>query len=84
MENYFYTEKFLNATKVLIVNALVNNYAVERVAFGYEQPGDQAPIDLYLEHLRLDINNTPNGREDIPGIYIDKQERIKTEQDYAE
>ncbi len=84
MERTLDTERLLKATKAIIVNTLVNDYAVERVAFGYEQPGDQAPIDLYLEYLRLDINNTPNGRGDIPGVYIDKQERIKTEQDYYE
>ncbi len=84
MERTLDTDKLLKATKAIIVNALVNDYAVERVAFGYEQPGDQAPIDLYLEHLRLDVNNTPHGRRDIPGVYIDEDERIKTEQDYYE
>ncbi len=84
MERTLDTDKLIKATKAIIVNTLVNNYAVERVAFGYEKPGDQAPIDLYLEHLRLDIHNTPHGRGDIPGVYIDEDERIKTEQDYAE
>ncbi len=83
MERTLDTEKLLEATKALIVNALVNNYAVERVAFGYEQPGDQAPIELYALHLNLSRFYTPNIRECIPGIYIDKQERISDEQDYS-
>lgn len=84
MENQINIERFVKATKALIVNTLVNDYAIERVAFGYEQPGSQAPIDLYLDHLHLDINDGLHKRRDIPGIYIDEDERISTEQDYSE
>ena len=84
MERTLDTERVLQATKALILNSLVNNYAVERVAFGYEKPGDQAPIDLYLQHLQLDINDAPNKRKDIPGVYIDETERITTKQNYDE
>lgn len=84
MEKTFETERLLRATKALIVNSLVNNYAVERVAFGYEKPGDPAPVDLYLQDLHLDINDGLHKRSDIYGFYVDEQERISTEQDYAE
>ncbi len=84
MEKRIDTEKLLSATKAIIINTLVNDYAVERVAFGYEKPGDQAPIDLYLEHLRLDINNGSYKRNDTYGLYIDEDERINSEQSYSE
>ncbi len=84
MENRIDTERIYNATKAIIVNSLVNDYAVERVAFGFEKPGDIAPIELYAEHLDLSRFLTTDNRKCIPGIYIDEQERIKTEQDYAE
>lgn len=84
MENSIDESKFQNALRTLIVNSLVNNYAVERVAFGYEKPGDPAPVDLYLEHLHLDINDGLHKRNDVYGIYIDENEHISAEQDYAE
>ncbi|MDE7165079.1 MAG: hypothetical protein K2O04_06655 [Clostridiales bacterium] len=84
MENTLDTEKLYSAFKAITINILVNDYAVERVAFGYEKPGDKAPIDLYLDHLRLDINDGIFKRTDIPGVYIDQQERISAEQGYAE
>ena len=77
-------EKFYRAFKGIMLNILVNNYALERVAFGFEKVGEAAPIDLYLEHLKLDIDSAPNGRRDVQGIYIDGQERISAEQDYSE
>lgn len=76
--------KILNAIKSLVFNSRVNNYAAERVAFGYEKTGDKAPIDLYLKHLRLDITDAPNRYEDIYGVYIDEQGCISAEQDYTE
>ncbi len=84
MERTLDTEKMNKALYAIILNLLVNNYAVERVAFGFEKPGDQVPIELYLDHLHLNIYNAPNKRKDIPGIYIDEQEHVSTEQDYAE
>lgn len=84
MENTIDESKILGALQALILNLQVNYYAVERVAFGYEKPGDLAPVDLYLEHLHLDINDGLHKRSDIPGIYIDEQECLSVEQDYAE
>ncbi len=84
MENRIDDEKLLNATKAVIINTLVNDYAMERVAFGYEKPGDPVPIELYAEHLNLTRFLTPNSRECIPGIYIDAQERISSEHSYDE
>lgn len=78
------TDKLFQAIKALFVNSFVNGYAVERVAFGYEKPGDVAPIDLYVQDLRLNIRGGAYSRKDIPGVYIDKQERISIEQDYSE
>ncbi len=82
MENSIDTEKILEATKALIINTLVNDYAMERVAFRYEKPGDKAPIELYAEHLNISRFITPDSRECIPGTYVDGQERISTEYDY--
>lgn len=84
MENTIDESKFQNALRAIILNSLVNNYAVERVAFGYEKPGDPAPVDLYLEHLHLHIDDGLHKRNDIPGVYIDEQECISVEQGYAE
>lgn len=84
MEETIDTDKIHDALRAIILNSLVNNYAVERVAFGYEKPGEQVPVDLYLQDLHLNINGGLHKRRDIPGIYIDEQERISTEQDYAE
>ena len=76
--------KMLQAAKVFIFNTFINNYAVERVAFGFEKPGDRAPIELYLKHLPIEVDDETVMRNNIPGVYIDKQERISTEQDYSE
>lgn len=84
MERTFDTNNICSAIKALVLNSLVNDYALERVAFGFEKPGDQVPIDLYLNYLRININDGLHKRTDIPGVYIDEQERISTEQDYAE
>lgn len=75
-------EKYVQSIQAIAVNMLVNNYAVERVAFGYEKPGDKAPIDLYIRHLRTYIQDMPVDCSDIAGVYIDEQERISTEYDY--
>ncbi len=83
MENTIDESKILGALHALILNLQINYYAVERVAFGYEKPGDSAPVDLYLEHLHLNIDDV-HRRNDIPGVYIDEQECISVEQDYAE
>lgn len=83
MEMTLDDEKLLRALKAAILNTFINEYAVERVAFGHEKPGDPAPIDLYLERLKLGFEYEPCMRKDIPGIYIDKQERISAEQDYC-
>ncbi|MDE7464618.1 MAG: hypothetical protein K2M48_06270 [Clostridiales bacterium] len=85
MESTIDNEKIIQAVKHVIVNTTVNNYAVERVAFGFEKPGDKAPIDLYIEHLpQLVRLYSSDIREDIPGIYIDENERISAEYDYDE
>ncbi len=84
MFNEIDREKIFAAANALMVNALINDYALERVAFGYENPGDKAPIDLYLQHLRIDINNEQMNRSDIYGVYIDEDERLNSEQDYSE
>lgn len=84
MEKTIDESKFQNTLRTLIVNSLVNNYAVERVAFGYEKPDDIAPVDLYLKHLHLNINDGLHKRSDVYGIYIDENEHISAEQDYAE
>lgn len=84
MENTIDESKILGALHALILNLQINYYAVERVAFGYEMPGDHVPVDLYLDHLHLNINDGLHNRNDIPGVYIDEQECISVEQDYAE
>lgn len=84
MENTIDESKILGALHALILNLQINYYAVERVAFGYEKPGDHVPVDLYLDHLHLNINDGLHNRNDIPGVYIDEQECISVEQDYAE
>ena len=83
MEKAIETERIIRSLKALIANSIINEYAVERVAFGFEKPGDKAPIDLYLQDSHLSINDFPS-RQDIPGVYIDGQECISAEQDYAE
>lgn len=83
MEYTIDESKILGALQALILNLQINYYAVERVAFGYEKPGDQAPIDLYLQDLHLNINDVHN-RNDVSGVYIDEKECISIEQDYAE
>lgn len=84
MEETFDIDKGLKALKTIVLNSQINNYAVERVAFGYEKPGEQAPIDLYLEHIFLGFDYEPQMRKDIPGVYIDEQERISAKQNYSE
>ncbi|MDE7164754.1 MAG: hypothetical protein K2O04_04945 [Clostridiales bacterium] len=76
--------KIFQAAEAIILNMLVNIYAVERVAFGYEKPGEQVPIDLYLQHLQLGLNYDRHLRKSIPGVYIDENEHISTEYDYTE
>lgn len=83
MEKTLDTEELHNKLRALVMNSLVNSYAAERVAFGYEKPGDPAPIDLYLKQFRININDGLHKRTDIPGVYIDEQECISTKQDYA-
>lgn len=83
MEETIDREQIRNAFQAIILNSLINNYAVERVAFGYEKPGDIVPIELYLKDLGMDIGEL-HSRQDIPGVYIDMEERISTEQDYDE
>lgn len=83
MKKTIETERIIQTLKSLIANSIVNEYAVERVAFGFENPGDKAPIDLYLRDSHLSINDF-GSRQDIPGVYIDEQECISAEQDYAE
>lgn len=80
MEKNIDIDKLNNALRSIILNTLVNSYAVERVAFGFDKIGEQAPIDLYLKHLRLNITS----ERDIEGIYIDEQERISAGQGYNE
>lgn len=84
MERTLDDERLLQATKALILNALINDYAVERVAFGYEKPDDIVPIDLYIKHLFLGFDYKPSMRKNIPGIYIDEQMRISTKYSYTE
>lgn len=84
MEMTLDDERTLKALKAIILNTTINNYAVERVAFGYEKPGDPAPIDLFLKHIFLGFDYEPHMRKDIPGVYIDEQERICDNQDYVE
>lgn len=84
MEETEYTQKCAKAAKALILNSLMNNYAVERVAFGYEKPGDLAPIDMYLEQVRLGFDYEPYMRKDIHGLYIDERGYINAELSYSE
>lgn len=84
MERALDDKKLIQATKALILNTTINNYAAERVAFGFEKPGDIAPVDLYLKHLFLGFVYEPQMRKDIPGVYIDESERISAKQDHAE
>lgn len=72
------------AVRAIVLNSLVNNYAVERVAFGYEKLGDAVPIDLYLQDLHLDMIDGLYDHSDVFGIYIDEHGRINTEQNYFE
>lgn len=84
MGKTFDEEKAFQAVKAIILNNVINDYAVERVAFGYEKPSDKAPIDLYLEHVYLGFEYEPSMRKDIYGLYINEQERISAEYDYSE
>lgn len=59
-------DKLHEALRAIIVNSLANGYAVERVAFGFEKPGDIVPIEMYSEHLRSDIE-----RAVVDGEFID-------------
>ena len=83
MENTIDESKIFDALQALILNLQINYYAVERVAFGYEKPGDRVPVDLYLQDLHLNITDVRR-RSDIHGIYIDGQERINAELYYSE
>ena len=83
MEKDIETKRIIKSFIALVNNTLVNEYAVERVAFGYEKPGDKAPIDLYLQDLHLSASDFCS-RRDIPGIFIDENECISAEQDHAE
>ena len=84
MEKTIDTEKIYSAIRVLTFNMLVNDYAAERVAFGFEKIGDKAPIELYLSHLRLNVNDGLCKRSDIVGSSIDEQECISADRDYSE
>lgn len=66
MEKNIDADKVYRTLRKLILNALVNNYAVERAAFGFDKPGDRVPIDLYAEHLRLNLR-----QGDLVGEFID-------------
>lgn len=77
-------KRLFQKIKMTILSSRCNEYAVERVAFGYEKPGDKAPIDLYLEHLFLGFDYEPRMRGDIPGVYIDEEECLTAAQDYDE
>ena len=70
------------ALRALVMNLNVNEYAVERVACGYEKPGDKIPLDLYLNNLQINLNDGYS-RDDIPSFNIDENERISTDLDYA-
>lgn len=83
MEKILDADKIFTAFKSIALNVTINDYAIERVAFGYEKPGDPAPIDLYLKHINFGFDYEPQMRKDIPGFYINEQECISTEQDYA-
>ena len=84
MERTSDDKKQLQAIKAIILNMTINEYAVERVAFGYEKIGEKAPIDLYLSHIFLGFDYEPDMRKDIAGVYIDEQDCISAEYDYDE
>lgn len=84
MKKTFDEEKIVNAVKAIAYNALVNNYAIERVAFGYEKVGGKVPVDLYIKDLLITLNDEYKRDDIIPGLYIDKEERISDEFDYSE
>lgn len=77
-------KSIIQAIEAFVFNYRINDYALERVAFGFDKFGGIAPIDLYLEHLRLDINDHGHKRSNVVGMYIDRQEHIRTEQTYAQ
>lgn len=84
MKQTDYLDMLGRGTTALILNILLNNYAAERVAFGFEKPGDKVPADMYLNNLQLQSGDVVLSREYIPGCYIDKQGRISIELDYDE
>ena len=66
-------------SKLIIINVLIELYTIERVALGYEKPGDKAPIDLYSKHVGLENYCDDFIRSRIHGHYIDTHECISTE-----
>lgn len=83
MERSTEDEKIADAFRAIAVNSLVNCYAAERVAFGFEKVGEPAPVELYIEHLGLDALSSKSGA-DVCGVYIDEFRHISAEQDRAE
>lgn len=77
-------EEITKIVKAIIYNALMNNYAIERVAFGYEKVGGKVPVDLYLKDLLITPKSKDERDDIVIGLYIDKEERISAEFDYAE
>lgn len=77
------SDEFRNNLISLVAYSMVNSYTAERVAFGFEKPGDKAPIDMYLKHLHIDYFDRQNCCTDFSGLYLNEQECIKPEQDYS-
>jgi len=84
MEKRIEKQALMSVAKALMVNILVNDYARERVAFGYENLGAPVPLDLYLEHLQLYRSDVRDMRDCTCGTYVDENERINGEKDYSE
>ena len=72
-------DKLHEALRAIITNSLANSYAVERVAFGFEKPGDVVPIKLFSEHLRSDIERTDVGGEFIDGNGLTIRDKPRAE-----
>lgn len=84
MEKTLNDKKAFQATMAFCFNRFINFYAVERVAFGYEKPGDKIPVDLYIKDLPFGIGYLSDINRAIAGVYIDENECINAKYDYDE
>lgn len=75
----FTQDEMIDTLCALMINVRINSYAAERVAFGYNKPGDEVSVDDYLEELDLPPTALSPERREIAGVFIDESGRISSD-----